>query len=813
MGTRGVVSLVVASAVALAGAAVPWAGAATGPRPGTLDPSFGRGGKVFATSPPTSARSEFGAVARRPDGSLLLELQREARDNDVREIELRRPDGSLDRSFGKDGRIRVSLGHGLAPRADGSVLVGTNSCGPERGSVLLLDPGGHRDPGFGNDGCAVRLDFTVERVSVAADGGILLAGSRVVCPCSKVSPPDSEPVVARLLSDGRPDPGFGTHGVVHLHADLEAVGETFGNFEAPYATDLPRPANGGVVVASGSRLLGLGTDGNLSPSFGDGGRARLRGAAAGMLSLADGRIVVVATVSGLPFEQAGRIEVSRFLPDGTPDPSFGGGGRTQVMLPAEAMAQAVAQAPGEGVLVSGELRPDKGCPSGCTPTPFLVRLRENGEPDLAFGSGGLAVLPLPPVEGYGRSPGPATALVSSPDGSAVVAGGDRGEDALAIATAPDGSPDVAFGAGGTLLERHYLPPALEPSGLALDPRGGFTVAAEGTAGSHEFGGFLLRFRRDGRQWPGPAGTGVAPTLARGEIRPLRGNRVVSLWEGQNAIRAVGRDGAPVPGFGDEGVARLPADFEAQAIEHDRGGGVLVVGTIGARQAMGVFRLGPGGGPRPGFGRRGLAEVRFGRDHAVALAATVQVDGGVVLTGWVGGHTGAARLLPGGRLDRGFGRDGRVGGLLARGTFGTQIASFDGGVVIGATSEDSPPALAGVVRLDRRGRQVRGFGRRGAVHPSADGRLLGLFARDGRFVVVTDTEYARHSSGGVELRRYLGDGSPDRRYGSRGLARGGVGQPRYFHPVAAVQQPDGRIVVAGAAWDGEYSRVELLRFRR
>ena len=109
MGTRGVVFLT-AMAMALAGATAPGACAAGGPRPGTLDPSFGRGGKVFAASPPGFARSEYLAAARAPDGSLILDLQREDGVVEYREIERRRPEASLDRSFGGDGRVRVGDG-------------------------------------------------------------------------------------------------------------------------------------------------------------------------------------------------------------------------------------------------------------------------------------------------------------------------------------------------------------------------------------------------------------------------------------------------------------------------------------------------------------------------------------------------------------------------------------------------------------------------------------------------------------------------------------------------------------------------------
>jgi hypothetical protein len=133
-------------------------------------------------------------------------------------------------------------------------------------------------------------------------------------------------------------------------------------------------------------------------------------------------------------------------------------------------------------------------------------------------------------------------------------------------------------------------------------------------------------------------------------------------------------------------------------------------------------------------------------------------------------------------------------------------------VIGVSAYRHGDRFAGLVRIDRRGRIVRGFGRAGAVRPRVDGRLLGLFAHRGRIVAVSDNEYAKRSPGGVELRAFRADGSPDRAYGRRGLATGGVDQPDHFHPVAAVQQPNDRIVVAGSAWGRERSQAEVMRFR-
>lgn len=145
------------------------AGAAGQGRPGTLDPSFGHGGKVFGKAPKAVARSEFGAAELEDDGDLVVELQREAveRDEGIREIERRLPDGSLDPSFGKDGRVRVGPGSGLVVRPDGSILVSVDSCGAKKGSLLLLDASGNPVTDFGEGGCGPRLGFEAGYMDVA----------------------------------------------------------------------------------------------------------------------------------------------------------------------------------------------------------------------------------------------------------------------------------------------------------------------------------------------------------------------------------------------------------------------------------------------------------------------------------------------------------------------------------------------------------------------------------------------------------------------------------------------------------------------
>ena len=792
------------------GLSIPSSVLGASPRPGTLDRSFGHGGKIFAKAPPAIADSGFGAAELQADGRLVVELSREApfKEEGVREIERRLPNGELDPSFGKDGRVRVGPGKGLAVRPDGSILVATASCGSKRGSFVLLDQSGNRATGFGRDACGPQIPFSTKYIAVAPGGAIYVAGSAAICPCGTKGVPRSEPAVARMLPEGTLDPSFGKGGVVHLAADLKIPPESL---ESRDADGIEPTADGGAVVAAGDLLVRLGPTGALAPGFGEGGQVQLGAFSEALTQLPDGKLVIVAAASEYFFQKPAQMVIARFLPDGTRDPSFGDAGKLEPPQLSEAGVVALAPAPGEAVLIAGQISPGKECTDSCHPTIFVGRVGANGQLDPSYGSQGLVELPRPQIPESGLGTG-ISALAVAADGRAIVVGDEYSTAAFAFAVTPTGTLDGGFGEAGALVERYFKPPILEPSGIVLGPRGQITVGVEGEAAETGYGGFLIAFRNDGRQSKGTDG-GVSPTPARGKIVPNRGG-FVSMWE-QGEVRselvAVGRDGRARAGYGDEGIVVLPESFEPREIEPGPAGGVIVLGSVDEGRTMAIYRVGSKGRPVRSFGHRGLVEIGFGHDGATAFAAT-RAGGALLVTGWVGGHTGAAKLLPDGRLDHRFGHHGLVRGLLGKGDYGTQIASFSGGVVIGATAEIGAPEFAGLVRLDRRGRVVHGFGHNGTVHPKVGGRLLGLFTHRGRIIVVDDNEYAPHNSGGVWLRAYRSNGSPDRGYGRRGLATGGVGQPRYFHPVTAAMQPDGKVVVAGAAWNGELSQVELMRFR-
>lgn len=792
-------------------AAPPGAAAAGEGRQGTVDMAFGDGGSVLAKGPMETAPSEFVAAAHGPSGRIVLELRRRTlQPGWVREVELRLANGAPDPSFGKDGRVVVEEGHGLATLADGSIVVGVDRCrdGGE-GSVMALEPSGAAVAGFGGDGCSAALPFAPKFVAADARGRVLAVGPIEHCdPCHPEIPPLIEVAVARLLPDGSRDPSFGGDGVVRTLA--EHVIDASAVDSRPAITGIAATGDGGVIASVGSALIRLDEGGAAVAGFGNGGVTPVQGDEAVLHLQPDGNTVVAST-ERVP---DGRILVSRFGPDGRPDPSFGGGGTTALSLPAPEV-RGIAATPGGAVLITGRRGGEEGC-RPCTGAAIVARLTASGEPDPTYGKSGVIDLPLPPLRRIYPGPPNAHTLLVGGDGSALAAGTSQGEDAFAVALDPAGQPSTGFAQSGTLVERHEEPARLEATGLALGPKGELTVGTRRSTAPGLRSGFLLSFEPNGKQRPGPTGTGSVEPLSHGQVTPNGRGRVV-IWGGENdhrTLRAAGPNGEPLPGYGKNGVASFPPGFIPKAVAPAPRGGVAVVGAIGPR-AMGVYRLGPGGEPVRRFGRDGLARLVYPGGFAIAFDGLVERDGGVVLTGWVNGHVGAARLLPNGRLDRNFGHRGLVRGLHRTGTFGLLIAPWDHGVVIATMRKDLEVSAQGLIRLDRNGDLVRGFGRRGLASPAEERPPFALLTAGGRIVVVTDPSLERdHRGHGVKLRAYRPDGTIDRGFGHGGLIMYGRGRPRKheFAAEAAVAQPDGGIVIAGTSYTRHDSRLKLVRFR-
>lgn len=180
---------------------------------GELDPSFGRGGKrrvVFA-----DASSQVVGAALQGDGKLVaVGTYFDHAGGDSLALVRLRPNGSLDPSFGVGGRVITTLsnsvdGRGIALQPDGKiVVVGISDTGRHDRTDLVIVarylPDGSLDTAFGQDGVTeIVSDGEPRGVAVVPDGGILVL---------------TRGAVGRLLPNGQIDAQYGDSGW-HAFAD------------------------------------------------------------------------------------------------------------------------------------------------------------------------------------------------------------------------------------------------------------------------------------------------------------------------------------------------------------------------------------------------------------------------------------------------------------------------------------------------------------------------------------------------------------------------------------------------------------------
>jgi len=372
--------------------------------------------------------------------------------------------------------------------------------------------------------------------------------------------------------------------------------------------------------------------GDLDPSFGSGGEVSHSlgsGEAPDVSEIAvqpDGKIVVAAVSS--PGDHG--LLLARYLPDGSPDPSFGDGGYVETHNGVWAFASAVALQPDGKIVVAGvSYQGGDNVLSEFT----IARYDPNGSLDTGFGTGGITNTPIPESGVYWQAG--AHQLTLLPSGEILVAGGaswDEDTEAASVLARykPDGSLDPTFGAGGILqpsgAEAYAI--AVQPDGKILGVRPGPGIA-------------LVRYNPDGS---------LDPTFGTaGEVKTSRKLRnVFGLTFQRGKIVALG----------------------STRISH-------------SKYALVLTRLHASGRLDTAFGKGGAAEVR--RITFDPSALLTQSDGKILLAATTGyddhdqGHGVVARLLPSGRLDTSFGRGGMV-------SFDDQLTALalqgDGKVLVG-----------------------------------------------------------------------------------------------------------------------------------
>ncbi|GAB4483392.1 MAG: hypothetical protein OHK0044_32620 [Burkholderiaceae bacterium] len=393
--------------------------------------------------------------------------------------------------------------HALRLRANGASLA--SSCGSHCASFgLYVAARGDLDPTFGSGGKVTTpigaTDDLAYAVALAPDGRIVVAGA-------SANGADYDFALARYNADGSLDTTFGIGGKV-----VTAIGGSDHIYAMALAPDGRIVAAGAAYSITGRyvALARYNADGSLDTSFGNGGKVvtAIGGANASAYAVVlapSGKIVVAgASHNGADYDFA----LARYNTDGTPDTSFGGGGKVVTPIgSSDDGAQALALAPDGRIVVAGYSR-------GGTGNDFaLARYNADGSLDTSFGNGGKIVTAM------GTGDAAAYALALAPDGRIVVAGYSIGADydfALARYNA-DGSLDATFGSGGKVVTRVGSGDDA-PKALALAPDGRIVVA--GSSGSGANSDFALaRYNADG-SLDTSFGNGGKVTIGIGTIASL-----------------------------------------------------------------------------------------------------------------------------------------------------------------------------------------------------------------------------------------------------------------------------------------------------
>ncbi len=289
---------------------------------GALDTTFGSGGKV-------TTLSGFGkSVALQSDGKIVV--GGEGSPLGERFALMRYlSDGTLDASFGNGGKATTTFGHGsdevraIALQSDGKiVMAGSAFNGSNYGfAVVRFTAAGVLDSSFGSGGkVTTPIGSGPDRVGgvgVQSDGKIVVVGF-------SFNGSSNDFALVRYTAAGVPDSTFGNGG--------KATTSLSNNNDS--AASVAFQPDGKIVVAGSGgfidvALVRYATNGTPDASFGSGGKVITPigtntdvGSSVALQS--DGRIVVAgSSYIGSDFDFA----VVRYLSDGALDPSFGTGGK------------------------------------------------------------------------------------------------------------------------------------------------------------------------------------------------------------------------------------------------------------------------------------------------------------------------------------------------------------------------------------------------------------------------------------------------------------------------------------------------------
>ena len=374
-----------------------------------------------------------------------------------------------------------------------------------------------------------------------------------------------------------------------------------------------------LAVLAGAALPANAAGGKLDGSFGGDGRATAypKGATAfGVAIDGKGRILV----AGYTLGNRPDFALTRFRPNGKPDPNFGGGdGRVTTDLGGTDYGFDIALGSKGRIVVAGE----RDRASGTLMAVAVYGPR--GGADRDFSKDGVAFV------GFNKEFQGASSVAVSANDKIVIGGSTSNGETSRWALArlrPNGSRDRDFGGDGRVTV-DLTPSAEQINDLAI-VEGGKIVAV------------------------GSAESGLSPRIA-----------IARFKVGGKLDRDFGKRGVKITDVAN-------GSDTAYGVSEQANGKLIVVGHVanGGKADWGVLRYGPNGRLDETFHDDGVRILGFGSDYEFAQAAAVQPNGRIVVVGRIrrsaNDQFGVVRLKPNGAYDLNFSKDGRV------------VVDFDGG---------------------------------------------------------------------------------------------------------------------------------------
>ena len=350
--------------------------------------------------------------------------------------------GHLDTTFGADGRVttnfpgRPGSAYPMALQADGKIVV-AGTAGFSRFGLARYNTDGSLDTSFGGNG-KITTNFTrgddiAYGVVVQADGKIVAGGTGAY----------ERIALARYNADGSLDTSFSGNG--KLTTDLTEHGDFAWTILLQPNGKIVAVGDAGVDGPKATfALVRYNPDGSLDTSFGRNGAVRTNFTSApedGLAALrlpTGGFVVAGGNGFGLPNE---KFAIARYDHDGDLDTTFGGDGKvTTNFLPGPDVAFGVAlQASGKLVVVGGS-----GLGGSRDPMFSVARYRNDGSLDPTFSENGKV------VTNFTKGDDDAYSVAIQSDGKIVAAGQSGGRNpkfALARYNL-NGSLDTTFSGDG-----------------------------------------------------------------------------------------------------------------------------------------------------------------------------------------------------------------------------------------------------------------------------------------------------------------------------------------------------------------------------